>query len=170
MNLEQRLQRIEKFVEGKQVGKLYHFTSLSNLFSILDDNTLKSSESNGYLSFTRDFYSYKTIARGYPCCLVLDGDKISNNYKLEPFQDSYSGTSIKRKIRDEMEERLFKDLKNLNKYLLKVVLFELNCEEEFSGWELEQWGEIDSSLEDEGNLNDIISSIKTNYNLKVEVK
>ena len=170
MNIGQRLRRIEKIIEGKQVGTLYHFTSLVNLFKILDDNVLRSSESNGYLSLTRDFYSHKTIARTYSCCLVLDGDKISNNYKLEPFQDSYFGTSIKKKIQDEKEERLFKDLKNLNKYVKSITLFELNCEEEFSDWGLRQWVEIEPSLEDDGNLNDIVFSIKNNYNLKVLVK
>ena len=74
--------------EGKQVGDLYHFAPLSILNQILttrylipnDENQISTSRRPNMS--TRDFYDMKnaSIAR-----LMLDGNKISNKYKVRPF-------------------------------------------------------------------------------------
>lgn len=74
--------------EAKQVGNLYHFTPLSNLKRILETQYIFAND-EGQVSTsirpnmaTKDFQSMKntSIAR-----LMLDGDKISNKYKIQPF-------------------------------------------------------------------------------------
>ena len=80
--------------ESKQVGTLYHYTSAAGLKSILQSNRIKASEEYYlgndlyYISFTRNknFYNkgsnfeVKTEYR-----ITLDGDKLSNRYKITPF-------------------------------------------------------------------------------------
>ena len=80
--------------EGKQVGTLYHYTSAAGLKSILQSNRINASEEYYlgndlyYISFTRNknFYNkgfkfgVKTEYR-----ITLDGDKLSNRYKITPF-------------------------------------------------------------------------------------
>jgi hypothetical protein len=80
--------------EAKQVGLLYHYTSVDGLKNILQSNQLKSSEENymgndlNFISFTRNKnfdkkgqkFNVKTDYR-----ITLDGDKLSNRYKIKPF-------------------------------------------------------------------------------------
>jgi hypothetical protein len=74
--------------EAKQVGTLYHFTPLSNLKDILSTQFLypndeeQISTSRRPNMSTRDFQDMKTspIVR-----IALDGNKISNKYKIRPF-------------------------------------------------------------------------------------
>jgi len=75
-------------LEAKQAGDLYHFTPVSYLKDILltqylypnDENQISTSRRPNMS--TRDFQDMKTnsIAR-----IMLDGDKISNKYKVRPF-------------------------------------------------------------------------------------
>ena len=123
--------------EAKQTGILYHFTLLKHLFPIIQDNILKTSLTTDHIgkkyktikhnpkcvSFTRtlnkeQFY----ISSDSDCVLVLDGDKLSNNYKISPYHDS-SQLYFGDEEYDEMEERICKDIINLNKYLIKVILY-----------------------------------------------
>jgi len=74
--------------EAKQVGDIYHFTPLSNLKDILSTQFLypnaedQISTSRRPNMSTRDFQDMKTspIVR-----IALDGNKISNKYKIRPF-------------------------------------------------------------------------------------
>jgi hypothetical protein len=80
--------------EAKQVGILYHYTSKAGLKSILDSNELNiTTESYRdhtlyFISFTRNKnfhrkgnnWNVKTDYR-----ITLDGDKLSNKYKIQPF-------------------------------------------------------------------------------------
>lgn len=94
-------------VEAKQVGKLYHFTSLQNLRTVLKNNKLgvfRSYETDYYISTTRDKnfglrlrntkfrHSVPLKVR-----ITLDGDKISENYRIEPvgFHGWYAIESLK---------------------------------------------------------------------------
>ncbi len=76
--------------ENKQVGLLYHFTNLSSLNKILDENKMYGSfmyEENEIelfgVSTTRNknlnYDSQKNNIR-----ITLNGDKLSNNYKIKP--------------------------------------------------------------------------------------
>jgi hypothetical protein len=80
--------------EGKQVGPLYHYTSADGLKGILQSNKINTSEENYlgnelyYISFTRNKNFYKKgsnfgVKTDYR--ITLDGDKLSDKYKITPF-------------------------------------------------------------------------------------
>lgn len=80
--------------EGKQVGLLYHYTSADGLKGILSSNRINASEEYYlgvilyYISFTRNknFHNKKQkfrVKTNYR--ITLDGDKLSNKYKITPF-------------------------------------------------------------------------------------
>ena len=73
--------------EAKQVGNLYHATSLIGLKGILDSNQIISNANStgcsGGISTSRD----KTLFYGGPVALILDGDKLSENYKVLPYSN-----------------------------------------------------------------------------------
>jgi hypothetical protein len=85
---------LKEITEGKQVGDLYHFTPLKNIPTILNSQRLNPND-EGQISTSRrpnmnieifmdDGFSNRmdnvSIAR-----MVLDGNKISNKYKIRPF-------------------------------------------------------------------------------------
>jgi hypothetical protein len=138
--------------EAKQVGPLYHWTSFDSLIKILKSNELKANITGDYnsidfrtksnsstsikphVSFTRS--KGKTSGNDHiytlPCALEIDGDKLSNNYKIFPYsmtdnpkikagqyidpneeEDTYQA---------EYEERINSDIKNLNNYIKAIIL------------------------------------------------
>ena len=116
--------------EGKQVGLLYHITTPEKLKKILDSNTLKGS----YISWDggdTDFLGISTTRNknflygDNKIQIVLNGDKISNNYKIQPYD--YWGREYnipdEPQIKDEDEEiiKVGKDgLKNVKNYIIKI--------------------------------------------------
>jgi len=110
--------------EGKQVGVLYHWTDFIGSLNIISQDFLKGYLTDTFsnqsaISFTRDknFYKGKNKLAVKPeIAFVIDGDKLSNNYKIQPFQDP----KIKK---DEMEEKAITDgIKNLSKYITKIII------------------------------------------------
>lgn len=101
--LEQRVARLERLLlnEGKQVGTIYHICTLDDFLKyVLPKDQLSASGEfrnylyggNNYISFTRD----KNYVVGHlydkPQAfirLVVDGDKLSNNYKIGPYNDGH---------------------------------------------------------------------------------
>ena len=134
-----------KINEGKQVGILYHVCTLhSYLKYILPTNQLKSSGNytnylyggNEYVSFTRSKYfvvstdeinSAAVLVR-----LVIDGNKLSNNYKIRSYNDmaydaetgEYNSSLDNFKSR-EFEEAVKGPIKNISSYV-KEVQFDFN--------------------------------------------
>ena len=158
--------------EAKQVGILYHWTSLKNLEDIIKTNIIRPTysefddEDNG-VSLTRSKNKHQFgIAEAADCVIVLDGDKLSNNYKIKPYNDTETAQYDDFGIFDEMEERLLGAIKNLNKYIVKIILYksdpkiesllkeknipyELNLNESLRDWfEKEDWVRIDT----QGNI------------------
>ena len=89
-------------VEAKQVGTLYHLCTLDDLEYIIPRDTLKSSglyynkllHTDKAISFTRDknfFVDVPKMAHS-PVLIqfVVDGDKLSENYKITPYNDFYT--------------------------------------------------------------------------------
>lgn len=84
---------LKEITEAKQVGDVYHFTSLDGAYGILTDGFILANDEEGQVSTTRnknldpaDFWDY-----GYGNTLIrlkLDGDKISNKYKIQPYNYS----------------------------------------------------------------------------------
>jgi len=86
---ENKINKDDDFLnEGKQIGLLYHYTNIKNIKNILDKG-LKFSEpqeeiSNEYfISTTRKKQNWK-----HKTLIVLDGNKISEKYKIVPIQAS----------------------------------------------------------------------------------
>ena len=105
-----------KIKEAKSVGLLYHVTDSDGFLGILTNDILGKGE---YVSFTRD-RNYTYVAgteRYYVIQLVVDGDKLSNNYKITPYasQDKFVGGH-----RFEAEERVKGPIRNIGKYLLEI--------------------------------------------------
>jgi hypothetical protein len=116
---------IDLLKEAKQVGILYHYTSLHNLQSIIKSNKLQSRESSG-VSFSRskDKNIMQWLDTTVEAALVINGDKLSNNYKIYPYNDLATQDSVGVENFDEMEEVVDRDITNLDKYLIKVILYE----------------------------------------------
>ena len=134
-----------KLLEGKQVGVLYHNTYLNGLVKILKNNQLVafSNPEHNELNFrNKDVYSdydedsdYEeqyadpteyppavsfTRSKSYDMDptyvkLVIDGDKLSNKYKVVPYSH-FGGRKF-----DEMEEKVYSNIDNLDKYIIKVI-------------------------------------------------
>jgi hypothetical protein len=128
-----------KLFEGKQVGILYHCTNLISLYYILKDNTLTThrdveSLENlmktynlenkrywNYISFTRNkrfhITSKDNLDHPISCRLTIDGDKLSNKYKIYPinFFDFPN---------EEDEECIVVkyELNNIKNYILKIEI------------------------------------------------
>jgi hypothetical protein len=137
--------------EGKQTGMLYHNTSIKKATQIIKTNKLKTNLDTGhiltnyrnkpedflfimgqpvhrdyingkikeFISFTRN-KNYRRVEDNVQ--FVLDGDKLSENYKISPYSH-FGGRSY-----DEMEERIYKDIDDLQKYIIKVVIPNSNPE------------------------------------------
>ena len=76
--------------EGKQVGPLYHYTSADGLKSILQSNKIKGSfmyevnEKELYGVSTTRNKNFQYDPQRTNVRITLDGDKLSNNYKITP--------------------------------------------------------------------------------------
>tara|TARA_R110001606_G_scaffold256230_2_gene404345 strand:+ start:52 stop:978 length:927 start_codon:yes stop_codon:yes gene_type:complete len=99
--------------EGEQFGVLYHYTEF--LGNILNNNMLE-----GPVSLTRSRDSNVKDWLGNIPILVLDKDKLRQNYKIIPTKDI--GPDDANIQYDEMEEVIDKDITNLSKYIVKVIL------------------------------------------------
>lgn len=146
----------QKFNEAKSIGDVYHFTNIPNLIKMINSDSIVPSKSTEpldrkskrylnydgdelpeeedpnsyyyYISTTReqDFWKRNPEISGTIIRLKLDGNKISQNYKVVPFSFFTSNIS-KSKVGsvNESEERIvLKSNKGiqLSKYLKKIDL------------------------------------------------
>lgn len=93
--------------ESKQVGIIYHFTRIDFFKKMVDEELLKQHgmetfemiSHNGVISFTRNprlvEYVLGDISKreGYIIRLNVDGDKLSNKYKIRPIRGQKSNLS-----------------------------------------------------------------------------
>jgi len=130
--------------ESKSVGQIYHYTrTLDNVISILKTNTLVANIHDQYYRFdikyrTKTGLNKKKIedqpvkphisftrVKGFnnrsPILLVFDGNKISNNYSIRPYSMDYTMDHLNKQSGfigyDEFEERVYSDIKNIDRYL-----------------------------------------------------
>ena len=115
------------FTEAKQVGILYHYTPIITAYQIVIGNKLGYSN----ICFTRNKHFHRHYRSGInteQCRLVLDGDKLSENYKLKPhdyfFNDRHRYEIPHHGTYDEQEEKITNGpIKELNRYLIKIQIF-----------------------------------------------
>lgn len=130
-------------LEGKQVGTLYHFTNADKFIHILQDNVLKSSRKQpdngyggyGYISFTRD-KNFNKVPRGSisgtAIVFIVDGDKLSDRYKVEPFNYYNYANKNDNPERVEAEERVIGkgiyavdgiEIPNFLNYITNIIVY-----------------------------------------------
>jgi hypothetical protein len=130
--------KLARLIEGKQVGTLYHFTSMDSFKKIMDSNMLKHSnakETNprtkkkeNNISFTRDKRFGNAFRPGVnvDIALVIDGNKLSNNVKIMPFQfdfDREGMHDLPQNIKDEMEEKVWaNEIKNIKNFITGIII------------------------------------------------
>lgn len=116
--------------EAKQVGILYHATTLKGLKGILKFDKIQADYYNSGCSDGISTSRDKTYFYQAPVQLILDGNKLSNKYKLEPytaFDDlpeywrSESETVIKVKPSDNEDEYAF-TLPEIHKYIKGIMI------------------------------------------------
>jgi len=130
--------------ERKQVGTLYHYTDLKKAISIIKDGAFKSGNRFKYISFTRDKNlhkrrdfknsdgttsgaSFDVGNMGITVRFVVNGDKLSDKYKVRPFNYFQKKHGANNPFYDEMEERVGDNTKkvvieNIHKYVIRVDL------------------------------------------------
>ena len=130
--------------EAKQVGNIYHFTTLDSLNKLLDDNfqskynleILEFIARNDKFSCTRnaclaqDIFSKDiSIKKGYIVRIAIDGNKISNKYKIKPQNGLDDNSSEKTNLNNtigkkyhEFEEQLISKSKTfkLKDYIKQI--------------------------------------------------
>ena len=145
--------RLKNLLESKQVGIIYHYTTFNSGLKILQSNQLKSSDAADStnakpvfaISFTRDKRFHDNHVVGFEessfgntpqLRLTLDGNKLSNRFKVQPY--SQGGVFDKGKKSFEAEERIISDKPftiPLSDYLISVdVLFEYKKPNKNSDW------------------------------------
>lgn len=119
--------------EARQRGTLYHYTKYFSLLEILKTNTLKSGNvrlPNGKIIFgisttrNKNFHDKEREIGGISIRIDLNGDKISENYKIRPYNDFNDSSA--RTISSESEELISTGadgLVNLEKYIENIVIF-----------------------------------------------
>ena len=132
----------EILIEGKQVGVVYHFTAFHSSVKILKSNLLNANRSTQRIdtktiSTTRDKNFVKirngdsTLGGDPEIGFVLDGTKLSNRYKVMPYDDTVSKNGERDRYDDwgdEQEELWYGNtlendngFKNFKTYLIKVI-------------------------------------------------
>jgi len=157
-----------QFNEAKQVGKLYHFTNFNGLSSILDSDTFMGSEAKvdeddlDFKSFrmdieklkSKDIYSLYFFSttrdkllylkdpkiKGSTVRIVLDGDKLSNQYKISPYyfyHDEMIDEPNPKYDQDESEERIVlgtkKTIPNAKSYIegIHIILDKIEGNQDY---------------------------------------
>lgn len=119
---------LDKNLRNKNL--LYHSTSFNNLLEILNDNVLYGSDmydygiatsrNKNYLFYMSDYGELKS-GEG-ECQLILDRDKIKNNYKIKPF-DWEEYKSMKDKNYHQSEDKILTSkMVNVKKYIVGIHL------------------------------------------------
>jgi len=157
----------ESYLLGSR-APLYHTTNIYAASFILNENEIKLGGNDGSVSLTRD-KNFKILDEAVT--FVLDGEKLSQNFKIVPFD--YFNFSHKTKADPrrtspqdvEFEEVIKKPIKHLDKYLLEI---RLNDSIETSRTApINTREELREAYED--LINAIINYKENNYSSKVKV-
>lgn len=134
----------KQFLTEARMAPLYHATSLQKTNQILSSLTLKANDEDEigkpFVSFTRSFkYAQQwndenNRSATESIILELDQLALSRNYRLEP--TNYFAIGVPPKYAqarylsndpvfgtNEYEERIYRDVKNLDRYLVAIHIF-----------------------------------------------
>lgn len=130
---------LKSFNENKNLGILYHFTSISNLVSIIELDRLFSTtmtkekqgiiKGDSTISFTRNKFLFKDKPMGlsWGVRLCFDGEKLANDFKINAYKFSTNWEENEEVVitigswsnRPKLKKH---QIFNLKKYLLSVDL------------------------------------------------
>mgnify|MGYP005851058689 CR=1 FL=1 len=109
---------------------LYHSTTFENLMKILNDNILYGSDmydygiatsrNRNYLFYMSDYGDIKS-GEG-ECQIILDRDKIKNNYKIQPFDFEEYKSSNDSNYHQSEDKILTSKIINIKKYIIGIHL------------------------------------------------
>lgn len=131
--------KLKRVYEAKQVGDIYHYCTLRDAVQyIIPNDTLSSSGrwynhlvgSSDVLSFTRDRRFIVDILRGEKVlvCFKVDGDKLSENHKVLPYNDFYDPYFDDSPDYDpvdlEKEEVVVGKIANFSKYIKEISIIQ----------------------------------------------
>ena len=158
---------------AKQVGTLYHITNLDGMEFIMRDNKLRRGSYSG-ISFSRDKMLNSYIGdrpRSY-FKLIIDGNKLSNKYKIEPYK--YHSRNDNVNFRNEAEELIkVNEIPNVDKYIKGVAFIYRNFEnnereyERLEDNDLLFYGNFKTFIK--SDLPDLLKRIKAKYGLYVQI-
>ena len=140
--LKQLKQQKQIIVEGKNIDNLYHITGLYGLYGIISDNFMRSHYSGSkndinrnnnmykwFISFSRtsNFQLYNWTTEKSYAKIVIDGKKLSNKYKIEPFNFTWSKNEYFNSTNKESEERIWfktstNGIKNIKSYIKYIII------------------------------------------------
>ena len=116
---------IQRLLESKQVGIIYHYTNLSSLLNILKDFKLKDKLYNrNYISFSRNGNGIKGQGSAF-ARIVLNGNKMSNKYSIIPYSQAMSNGKLapyKSHKKKQAEERIYKTEVFIKPYILAIEI------------------------------------------------
>lgn len=135
---------LDKLNEGKNIGILYHFSTILGVLSIVRSNEIKTNEVHDsdiyrYFSTTRDRYFAKNVKmarnKNYSSGVMLDGNSLSDICKIVPYNGmhdkiifsddgevlDYSYSDLQHSDRNEREERVYVHKKYLSGVFFKGI-------------------------------------------------
>ena len=124
-------EELDSLEESVNTNIIYHRTAPNSAVNILNENVLRVGGNYLFhrtfgqcICFSRDYNFIKNMPGNNYVIFVLDRDKLITRYKLEPITDYKNTNNFKgRYIGDsKAEEICFKDIINIQKYLLKILI------------------------------------------------
>lgn len=122
-------------LERKSFGNLYHVLDYEKMLFLLKTNTLKSYKAgDGKISLTRDkmFNSYLGDSPTSIFKLVIDGNRLSDRFKIRPFAYKKMRAGYLKEFEEQVQTSL---IKNAFSYIDKVVLIKEKVERlRYTAW------------------------------------
>lgn len=120
-----------KIGEGKQVGTIYYFTTARNFIKIIQSNFILKSRVDD-VSFTRNFKLVNLSKPGYFALykirINIDGNKLSNKYKIVPYLDLEN--KIARVTDEENEEHILEEKVDIKNNIKSITILDNEYEYE----------------------------------------
>jgi len=158
--------------EGKQVGILYHYTSIESATKIAKSDMFRPMGYDG-VSFTRDKHFHKAERHEFAleCRFVINGNKLSHNYKIEPFNYFNEPSPVDGSYKhspeyDEQEEVVKVPIRNIGRYIISLQIYNsiLDGIYEFNPADVEFYEYLYAKFP---TKNELVSYLKSNFHVEL---
>lgn len=115
-----------EFIKESNYQNLFHILNMEKIKYLFENESLTPYQAgNGYVSFTRDKMMNGYLgSNGAFIKLEIDANKLNTKYRINPF--SYKSMNGQRF--DEREERVRGEIKDVFKYVNKIIIIKSNIE------------------------------------------